>query len=134
MPMRTVRAFAIGSAVPPLLTFPSMTSTMRCMSVLVWLRQTSARWDTPGTPPTQRHAFGAVLVSWLIAAVAVAFAVVRWELLPLIFLGLAIGTTVGAIRPRRQQSRRQEEPQGLRPYQPTDADDNPWEHRAPKAQ
>jgi hypothetical protein len=100
------------------------------MRMLARLGKISRRWDTPDTPRAQRHAFGAVLLSWLIAAVAVVFAVVRWELLPLSFTGWAIGTTVGGILRHRRQSQRPAGPEGLRPYQPTDADDNPWKHPA----
>jgi hypothetical protein len=89
------------------------------------LRRTSARWDTPDTPRTQRHAFGVVVFSWLIGSVAIVVAVLRWELLPLIFSGWAIGTTVGGILRHRQQSQRPAETERLRPYQPTDADNNP---------
>jgi hypothetical protein len=98
--------------------------------MLAQLGKISRRWDTPNTPRNQRHAFGALLVSWLIGAAAVVVAVVRRELLPLVFTGSATGMTVGRIQQRRHLSQHPAEPEGLRPYQPTDDDTNPWEHRA----
>ena len=103
---------------------------MTFMTMLARLGKISRRWDNPSTPRNQRHAFGALLVSWLIGAVGVLVAVVRWELLPLVFTGVATGMTVGRIQQRRHLSHHPAEPEGLRPYQPTDSETNPWEHRA----
>src|SRR4051794_24606928 len=102
---------------------------------LAKLRSISTRWDAPETPRSRRHAFGLLVLGWLVAAAVVAAAVV-WRESRLVWIsaplfGAAIGATFNAIRRHRRASRPGAQPQLLRPYQPTGTERDPWERRAP---
>jgi hypothetical protein len=85
---------------------------VECMAILALLVKISRRWDTPSTPGNHRYAFGTLLVSWLIGAVGLMIAVVRWELMLLVLTGMATGRVIGRIQQRRHLPEHPADPRG----------------------